>query len=173
MTKLAGELGLDPAALAAACKAGGCVNDEQCGAKRKEKRNGTCSQCQESYGAAILAWAASMAGEPCAECPFRRTSAAGYLGAASGKPREFLGPHWDGDVRLPCHMSVDWEAQDSQEQAAAAPLCKGFLIMARNASKAPTDPEVYKAVRQTDPDREKIFTFPHQFYQHHGGDDGA
>lgn len=104
---------------------------------------------------------------PCKECPFRRESAAGYLGAASGQPMEFVGPHWEGHARLPCHMQVDWEAENCQEQAQKAPLCQGFLIMAKNSAKMPYNPEVAQAVRETEPDRELVFSFLHEFKEHH------
>lgn len=105
---------------------------------------------------------------PCKECPFRRESAAGYLGAASHDPHAFLDPHWDGPTPLPCHMQVDWEAENAQEQAREAPLCQGLLIMAKNSCKMPTDREVADAVVETDADTETVFHWVHEFYQHHG-----
>ena len=42
-------------ALAAACRAGGCVNDEQCLASGREAREGRCGTCRDVYGAAIAA----------------------------------------------------------------------------------------------------------------------
>jgi len=48
--------------------------------------------------------------EVCKECPFKRDSLAGYLGEASFDPMAFLGPHLQGGEPLPCHLSIDWEA---------------------------------------------------------------
>jgi len=42
---------------------------------------------------------------PCKECPFRRRSLPGYVGAST--PTEFISTT-QADVAMPCHMSVDW-----------------------------------------------------------------
>lgn len=105
-------------------------------------------------------------GGSCAECPCKRTSAPGWLGAAAS-PEEFLNPHWYTSLPLPCHLLVDWEADNAQELAEVAPLCHGFLVMARNACKIPDNPEVAEAVRGVESDKETYFSFPHEFYDHH------
>lgn len=104
---------------------------------------------------------------PCRECPFKKESLPGYLGAASGNPREFLTPHWVFEVRLPCHLTVDWEDNDWQEVSQKAPLCQGLLIMMKNAGKLPRNPEIANTVRETDANREDVFSFPHEFEKHH------
>ncbi len=104
---------------------------------------------------------------PCSECPFRRLSAPGYLGEASFRPREFLGPHWHGEARLPCHMQVDWTAPDAQKQAQEAPLCKGLLIMAKNACKRLDNAEAAAAKDETEADPDLVFRFESEFHQHH------
>ncbi len=107
----------------------------------------------------------------CRECPFKRSSAAGWLGAASFDPDpggSFLDPHWIAEMALPCHMQVQWSAPDNQEQAKTAPLCFGFLTMMKNAGKLPRNPELAAAVvvMERNPD---YFTFPHEFKAHHNG----
>lgn len=106
---------------------------------------------------------------PCSECPFRRESAPGYLGEATGNPQSFFGPIWGEYIRQPCHKMVNWERADAQFQAMRAPLCSGMLIMMRNACKAPYKTETALAVRDTDMDVDSVFRFPHEFIKHHGG----
>lgn len=112
-----------------------------------------------------------MSDNTCKECPFKRTSLPGYLGKASHDPELFLAPHWRGDLRLPCHMKVDWEAENAQALARVAPLCHGFLILCKNAAKLPYNSEIKNAVEATEPDRENFFAWAHEFVDHHGGRD--
>ena len=46
-------------------------------------------------------------GSPCAECPFRRKSLQGYLGA--NDVAEFVLAAEGGQSPMPCHMEVDYE----------------------------------------------------------------
>ncbi len=104
---------------------------------------------------------------PCRECPFRRASAPGYLGQASHDPHEFLGSHWYGFVPLPCHLRVNWEAPNAQEQVQGAQLCQGFLIMCKNACKLPLNSLVAEALSQVEPDRVNVFSHANEFCEHH------
>jgi len=106
----------------------------------------------------------------CRECPFRRESAPGYLGASSHDPHGYLDQHWHGFVRLPCHMKINWEASDTLRQTLSAPLCQGFLILCKNACKLPLNREIALAVVDTEPNQKDIFVNAYQFYQHHGED---
>jgi len=104
--------------------------------------------------------------KPCAECPFRRESAPGYLGEASYDPQGFIGPHWYAGVPLPCHMTVDNESRVpvlSQDFK----LCAGFLIMAKNSAKIPEHPEVRIARDEMEPDRVAVFWHIGEFIEHH------
>ncbi len=105
----------------------------------------------------------------CRECPFRRASAAGWLGAASFEDdpgSAFLDQHWNYEVPLPCHMQVNWSADDADKQALEKPLCFGFLTMMKNGCKMPHDPELAARVKDMERDPE-FFAFPHEFKQHH------
>lgn len=104
---------------------------------------------------------------PCRGCPFKRSSCPGWLGAASYEPEQFLAPHWYNVVALPCHMSVDWEAMDAQERATKAPLCRGFLVMAKNACKLPLSTVVADAMKVVERDTKRFFQSPHEFNEHH------
>lgn len=107
----------------------------------------------------------------CRECPFRRTSVPGWLGSASFDPnpgQSFLVQHWFQDVPLPCHMQVNWEKDDSQEQATVKPLCYGLLTMMKNSCKMPHDRGLAAAVAAMERDPE-FFSFPQEFYDHHNG----
>ena len=103
----------------------------------------------------------------CKECPFRRVSAAGWLGSSSYKPKAFIGPHYHGDIRLPCHMKVNWERDDVEYQSATVGLCQGFLIMSKNSCKSHLNEEVREAQKAVEVDRENFFSFPHEFIEYH------
>lgn len=103
----------------------------------------------------------------CRECPFKRTSAQGWLGSASS-PEDFLFPHWHGKLRLACHMRVDWESDEAQEQALdTAPLCRGILIMSKNCAKHLDNEEMARARSKVSPDVDAVFRFALEFTDHH------
>jgi len=104
----------------------------------------------------------------CKECPFRRTSPEGYLGSVSGDPHGFLDPHYHGAARLPCHMQVDWEGKggDVMESVLNAPLCRGLVTMMKQGCKYPENAEVKAAMETVEPDP-AVFSYPHEFYEHH------
>lgn len=106
----------------------------------------------------------------CQECPFKRDSPPGYLGGSSGEPLGFIAGPWYGDVRIPCHMTVDWEDSNWEALAQAAPTCKGFATLCANSCKMPIDPMDAEATRETKPDRETVFANVGEFIEHHGGD---
>lgn len=105
--------------------------------------------------------------QTCRECPFQRKAPKGYLGAASWDPHDFIAPHWHGDVPLPCHMTVNWHREDTQEQMSAAPLCHGFLVFGKNQCKSPLNPEVADAMEAVEPDTTTIFQWFSEFITHH------
>lgn len=108
--------------------------------------------------------------EVCKECPFRRSAPAGYLGTASHDPHGFLGPHYHGDLRLPCHMRVDWEGRKKNSAAAkpeTAPLCRGFVTFMKNNVKYAENEEVREAMKEVEVDRETLFGWQHEFIEHH------
>lgn len=97
---------------------------------------------------------------PCRECPWRKASAPGWLGADT--PEGFVATS-EAEVRMPCHLHVDYESDDWEEQAADAPQCAGRAIHFANRCKMPRNPELLKLP----PDRENVFTFPAEFIEHH------
>ena len=105
--------------------------------------------------------------KPCPECPFRRTSMPGYLGEASHDPKGFVGQHWHSATPLPCHMTVDWEDDNTQGRAERAPLCAGLLIMAKNCAKSFLHPEVEAARKNVERDTVEFFGWMHEFVDHH------
>lgn len=58
---------------------------------------------------------------PCGECPFKKTSMRGWLGAACNNPVEFLMSAF-GEAGHPCHM-------DNEEQ------CTGAIVSANMSCK--------------------------------------
>lgn len=106
----------------------------------------------------------SCAKKVCRECPFRRASAPGYLGEASYDPHGFIAPHYHGDVRLPCHMAINWETGKNIDDA---PICRGFAIFMKNNVKYADNPEVRKAMEEVKVDRESIFGWFNEFITHH------
>lgn len=103
---------------------------------------------------------------PCKECPFRRTSAAGYLGEASHEPEVFLNSL--EHTPIPCHMIVDWEqaSDDELEDACWNNTCVGSLQYLKNQAKLPRNPRYDKLVREAlkNPD---VFTWKIEFINHH------
>lgn len=109
----------------------------------------------------------------CPQCPWRRASAPGFLGSASGDPWAFAAQHVYGDVHLPCHLHVDWGAADVQARALQAPMCRGFAVFMRNTGKLPADPALTALVREIEPDHDAIFSDYRQFHEHHHNPDLA
>jgi hypothetical protein len=99
----------------------------------------------------------------CARCPFRRTSAPGWLGADTAEG--FIATA-DSDVRMPCHLHVDYERNDWYLQAMHAPQCAGRAAYLRNRCKMPRDNDLATFVRSVPPDPE-CFRWPQEFIAHH------
>jgi hypothetical protein len=96
----------------------------------------------------------------CKACPWRVDSPRGWLGASS--PVEFL-QQSKAELRMPCHLHVDYEQDDWQEQADQAPQCAGRAIHMANRCKVPMNPELIKAKA----DRAAVFSNPQDFIDHH------
>jgi len=101
----------------------------------------------------------------CAQCPFRRTSAPGYLG--SDTPERFIDATLS-ENDMPCHMAVDYDDEDWESDLEDIPRCAGSLVFFRNNCKLPRTPELCDAVSSVKPDRETVFSFKHEFLEHHG-----
>lgn len=98
---------------------------------------------------------------PCRECPWRKESMPGWLGAS--QPGEFL-QQSDQGHRMPCHLAVNYDSPNWEKQAKTAPQCAGHAIFLSNRCKSPA-PGVLKLPA----DREEVFTWPHEFVAHHAG----
>jgi hypothetical protein len=102
---------------------------------------------------------------PCKECPFRRASTPGWLGAST--PEEFMASARSG-AEMPCHSSIDYEQSDWRtKQYPKAPLCAGSLIFLKNSCTLPRDPALAASVKAVEGDRETVFNWPHEFLAHH------
>lgn len=106
--------------------------------------------------------------KPCAACPWRKTSARGWLGAST--PLQFLAQA-ESETKMPCHCAIDYDDPDWEvSQLPAAPRCAGHAVYLRNRCKLPNDPELRKFRDTVEPDMEAIFSRPEDFVAHHGGD---
>lgn len=105
--------------------------------------------------------------KPCASCPFRRDSMRGWLGAYDS-PGHFLAVHYTRGELNPCHTTIeyddpDWEQKFKNGQMGRA--CKGQAIFFSNSYKMPRPDSL---VLQSDPDKDTVFSWPHEFLKHHG-----
>lgn len=101
----------------------------------------------------------------CAQCPFRRSSAPGWLGSSS--PEEFIDTTLS-ENDMPCHMAVDYEDEDWLDKLDSIPRCAGSLVFFRNNCRLPRVPELCDAVSKVKADKETVFSFRHEFLEHHG-----
>lgn len=97
----------------------------------------------------------------CRECPFRKTSAQGWLG--SNDPVTFV---HNVERGLPCHITVDYEADDWEIEQEHAPVCRGSLELMANAGMRPVDDELRALVEAT-PKADDVFNWPFEFVQYH------
>lgn len=103
----------------------------------------------------------SPTGKPCKECPFKRKSAAGYLGADT--PEGFIASTL-ADTPMPCHLTIDYEDKEwEDEQLPSATYCSGALIFFRNMCKMSRDPNR----PQLPANRDAVFSNPKEFLEHH------
>lgn len=103
---------------------------------------------------------------PCAECPFRRASAPGYLGTSH--PDEFNSATVHGEEHMPCHMAIDYEKKDwASRQLPNAAHCAGSLIFLKNQCKMPHDPVLRERMDEVEKDTATVFNWNHEFLKHH------
>jgi hypothetical protein len=108
--------------------------------------------------------------KPCAECPWLRTSARGWLGASNAE--EFYRTSVTQEGHMPCHMDIDYTDKNWREtQLPEADLCAGNLIYYRNHLKNPRDPEVAEWVRAVERSPH-VFDWPVEFMEHHMFNEG-
>jgi hypothetical protein len=65
---------------------------------------------------------------------------------------------------MPCHLHVDYEDGNWQEQADEAPQCAGRAIFQANRCKLPSTD-----ILRLPADRTAVFQWPHEFVAHHAG----
>lgn len=100
---------------------------------------------------------------PCSECPFRRKSTPGWLGAAT--PQSFI-IEISMERPLPCHTSIDYEIDDWSSAWATQQIgliCAGSLILSANMSKLPRDRMFPRMRRNT----KLVFSNHIEFIKHH------
>jgi hypothetical protein len=85
--------------------------------------------------------------KPCSDCPWARTSLAGWLGQMS--PAEWIADV-HGESLIECHTLLGAQ-------------CAGAAIYRANVVKLPRDPETLRLPR----DRERVFATPREFLSHH------
>ncbi len=98
--------------------------------------------------------------EPCRECPFRRESAPGWLGADT--PENFIETTL-ADYEMPCHQTVNYEDPGWFTELDKAQACAGSLIFFSNICKRSRDPKRPRLPA----DRTNVFTNPFEFLKHH------
>lgn len=104
---------------------------------------------------------------PCKACPWRTTSAKGWLGASS--PVEFL-QQSEAEIQMPCHLHVDYESDTWQDDALEVPQCAGRAVHFANRCKRPQNPDLVVLPA----DRQAVFSNPQDFIDHHSiGDESA
>lgn len=106
------------------------------------------------------------ADEPCAECPFLRTSPPGYLGSYDS-PGEFLDTHYSKETMSPCHMTVNYQGEDWREKflgGSNGRMCRGQAVFFTNSLKRPRPDSGVQRV----PKDSTVFSWPAEFLKHHG-----
>lgn len=88
----------------------------------------------------------------------------GYLGADS--PEGFAA-NIQNETRMPCHKTVNYEADDWEEQLEGKKVqyCIGALIATQRDCKRPKDPAHAKAVDEVEEDEEAMDI--EEFIEHH------
>lgn len=110
--------------------------------------------------------------KPCSQCPFRKKSLPGWLGAAT--PEEFIGATME-DGLMPCHKTVNYDKPD-WKWAMLAPQskvqhCAGARIFFRNQCKVSRNDYYVEAKRlgmitEVEPS-DDVFKNKHEFLAHH------
>jgi len=97
--------------------------------------------------------------EPCVECPFRKDSAAGWLG---GETVQDTFQHVNNEGDFACHMTRHKAKKEMSR-------CRGSLLFLKKACKMPQfNPDLAQALKTigSDVDKSYILSVP-EFYKHH------
>lgn len=107
--------------------------------------------------------------KPCGECPFRRASAAGWLGEHENAQEIItIIRH---DKRFPCHLQVNKnleEGRDFLEASFEADHCVGALAFMNNTCKMSRNPSI-AADQRVVGKREDVFASAAEMDLHHLG----
>jgi hypothetical protein len=103
--------------------------------------------------------------QPCKECPFRRTAAAGWLGEAT--PESFI-VEISMERPLPCHPTIDYTDRDwlrkwNAQGEDTGNICAGSLIMSANMCKLPRD----RNFPRLPSDHKTVFSTHKEFIEYH------
>jgi hypothetical protein len=98
----------------------------------------------------------------CIECPFKKSSAPGYLGEVSYQPEVFL--QQINEAAIPCHLSINWENKD--EKFKHSKDCVGALQFMNNSLKMSRDYDTAKLQKEYGKSDE-IFSRTKEFIDHH------
>lgn len=102
--------------------------------------------------------------KPCSQCPFRRASMPGWLGA--GSPESFL-DCMQRDEPLPCHQTIEyddlnWLPKWMAQGADTGHMCAGALIFLANKLQ-------HHPFKKLPKDHELVFSNSLEFVRHHRG----
>lgn len=101
--------------------------------------------------------------KPCHDCPMRRASARGWLGADT--PEGFI-QTVHADAQMPCHLTVDYDGDEDwqlQLELGKATACAGVAIYFANILKVSRDPKR----RRLPANKKTVFASPIEFLKHH------
>jgi hypothetical protein len=97
---------------------------------------------------------------PCAECPWRTASPAGWLG---GHSPEYYADAVRANETPPCHL------RDHGPDHPRSAFCVGALQTQANACIAPYNTPGAEAAKAVVGPNQQVFSHPATFYQHHAG----
>jgi hypothetical protein len=69
----------------------------------------------------------------------------------------------EAELRMPCHLHVNYENDNWEAQSQQAPQCAGRAIHFANRCKMPRNPSLLSLPA----DRETVFSNPQDFINHH------
>ncbi len=111
--------------------------------------------------------------KPCSECPFRRTSPAGWLGPWDSA-RDLLAVAGSAQG-FPCHKTIPRGGLDDLSEIEGLQACAGAGIHHANSFKLPIHPDMvtHKNKLSDMPDYEEqaalVFQWPTEMINHHDG----
>lgn len=103
----------------------------------------------------------------CKDCPWRKTSAKGWLG---GQEPELFTSLIEMGEKLPCHKTLKGNVSlDEARNDDSIKHCYGALTTMKNSCKLSSNPEIAEQVKKVERDS-NFFQFFGQFLNHHRGE---